>query len=44
MQSNNAAYKNAFMSIFHIIKNEKIFGLFKGIIPPVLNQFPCNAM
>ena len=41
---NPDVYKNALYSTIKIIKEEKIRGLFKGIIPPVVNQFPMNAM
>lgn len=37
-------YKSTFYSLAKIIREEKFRGLFKGVIPPVLNQFPINAI
>jgi len=44
MQSNQIAYKNTLMAFLHILNKERIFGLFKGIVPLILNQFPNNAL
>jgi solute carrier family 25 carnitine/acylcarnitine transporter 20/29 len=44
LQLNSKAYNNTFYSIAKIIREEKILGLFKGVVPPMLNQFPINAM
>jgi len=44
MQSNQDAYKNTFLALIHIFKNERFLGLFKGLIPPIINQFPNSAM
>jgi solute carrier family 25 carnitine/acylcarnitine transporter 20/29 len=37
-------YGNTFKSISKIVKEEKILGLFKGVVPPMLNNFPINAV
>lgn len=44
MQSNPLKYKNAYNSLITIVKEESIKGLFKGVTPPMLNQFPVNAL
>ena len=44
LQSNKSTYKSAFQSLRYIIKNEKFIGLYKGIIPPLINNVPNSAM
>ncbi len=44
LQVNSKEYKNTFTCIVKTIKQEKLLGLFKGVVPPILNQFPVNAM
>jgi solute carrier family 25 carnitine/acylcarnitine transporter 20/29 len=44
LQVNSKEYVSTFASISKIIREEKFSGLFKGVVPPVLTQFPINAM
>jgi hypothetical protein len=44
LQVHSKEYGNAFNSVKKIVKEEKLTGLFKGVVPPVMNQFPINAM
>lgn len=44
LQVNFKEYTNTMGCLVKIIREEKLFGLFKGVIPPILNQFPVNAM
>lgn len=44
IQVNSKVYSNTVVALYKIVKQEKVLGLFKGVIPPLLNQFPINAM
>lgn len=44
LQAMSNQYGNTFKSIVKILKEEKFIGLYKGVVPPMLNQFPINAM
>jgi hypothetical protein len=44
IQARKINYSSFFMTIQKILKEEKFLGLFKGVVPPILNQFPINAM
>jgi solute carrier family 25 (mitochondrial carnitine/acylcarnitine transporter), member 20/29 len=44
LQVHSKEYSNTFNSLRKIVKEEKLSGLFKGVVPPMLNQFPINAM
>jgi len=40
----NPLYKNIIFSFFQIVKNEGVLGLYKGIVPPLINNIPNVAM
>lgn len=40
----NPLYKNILFSFTHITKNEGFLGLYKGLIPPLINNIPNVAM
>ena len=44
MQISKNEYKNIFTACLKIVREEKVFGLFKGVTAPLLNQFPINAV
>ncbi len=44
LQLDSKTYGNSFNSIMRIVKNEGVFGLFKGVIPPTMNQLTINAL
>jgi solute carrier family 25 carnitine/acylcarnitine transporter 20/29 len=44
IQVSSKEYSNTFSALRKIIKEERFIGLFKGVVPPILNQFPINAM
>jgi solute carrier family 25 carnitine/acylcarnitine transporter 20/29 len=44
LQVYSKEYANTLASMSKIVKEEKLRGLFKGVVPPMLNQFPINAM
>ncbi len=44
MQYEPNIYRNTFTAFKLIAKEEKLISLFKGVIPPIFNQFPINAM
>jgi hypothetical protein len=44
IQAKSTNHSSSFSVIKVILREEKFLGLFKGVIPPILNQFPINAM
>ena len=44
IQVNSKVYSSAYNSIKKILIEERILGLFKGVLPPMMSQFPINAM
>ena len=44
IQASSNYYSSTLSALGKILKEEKLIGLFKGVLPPILNQFPINAM
>jgi solute carrier family 25 carnitine/acylcarnitine transporter 20/29 len=44
MQIQSDEYKTMTSSFVKIYKEERFKGLFKGLVPPLLNNLPINAM
>ncbi len=44
MQFQPHIYTNSIATFKLMAKEEKLISLFKGVIPPIFNQFPINAM
>ena len=44
MQYQSNEYKTLYSTFKRIIREEKFISLFKGVIPPLCNQFPINAL
>jgi hypothetical protein len=44
MQYQANYYKSTLTTVKLMLKEEQIFSLFKGFVPPMLNTFPINAM
>ncbi len=44
LQANSKEFPSFFRALFKTLKEEKITGLYKGLISPTINQIPVNAM
>jgi solute carrier family 25 carnitine/acylcarnitine transporter 20/29 len=44
MQINHSDYSNTLSASYRIIKEEKLWGLFKGCLSPTIFAIPINAM
>ena len=44
LQTDSKLYGNTFYTLAKIMRDEKFIGLFKGVVPPMLNQVPINAL
>jgi solute carrier family 25 carnitine/acylcarnitine transporter 20/29 len=44
LQVASKEYSSTLVALAKTVREERILGLFKGVVPPVLNQFPVNAM